>query len=88
MLTIWRCVSPSIPDHNFSYGPVWTATSESCVEYRTAFRLRVDPPSASMGMPVPVVVVSISSAPWASPSISCVGHSAAASRGVSMWGAH
>ena len=26
MLTIWRCVSPSIQDHNFSYGPVWTAT--------------------------------------------------------------
>ena len=26
MLTIWRCVSPSIPDHNYSYGPVWTAT--------------------------------------------------------------
>jgi len=27
MLTIWRCLSPSIPDHNYSYGPVWTATS-------------------------------------------------------------
>gem|GEM_PF-4816307 len=26
MLTIWRCVSPSIPDHIYRYGPVWTAT--------------------------------------------------------------
>ena len=26
MLAIWRCVSPSIPDHIYRYGPVWTAT--------------------------------------------------------------
>jgi len=26
MLTIWRCVSPSRPDHIYRYGLVWTAT--------------------------------------------------------------
>ena len=26
MLTIWRCVSPSISDHIYRYGPIWTAT--------------------------------------------------------------
>ena len=32
MLTIWRCVSPSRPDHIYRYGLVWTATKP---QYKT-----------------------------------------------------
>ena len=31
MLTIWRCVSPSRPDHIYRYGLVWTATVREAV---------------------------------------------------------
>ena len=36
MLTIWRCVSPSIPDHIYRYGPVWTATDNRHYKYAHA----------------------------------------------------
>ena len=44
MLTIWRCVSPSIPDHIYRYGPVWTATGRAWISHvvlrMISFRIR------------------------------------------------
>ena len=59
MLTIWRCVSPSIPDHNYSYGPVWTATSATVAAVRGCYNKCTTTRDIMMPITAPIIAATI-----------------------------